>query len=111
MDAAGSNRSSRTRRRPKGDIFGWATRPGRACATRGRAVVAYAGWGRLGSVFGESSMSVLVRQLLRERTPDLIAEACAWSVGLSDQQHYARRHGRLSPTGQTIGVRAAAELA
>lgn len=52
-------------------------------------------------------MALLTREVLRERAPALIAEACAWSVGLSDQPHHLRRGGRLVATGVTIGVRAA----
>lgn len=52
-------------------------------------------------------MALLGRQLLRERAAALIAEACAWSVGLSDRPHY-RRQGRLTATGVTLGERAAA---
>ena len=52
-------------------------------------------------------MALLTREVLRERAPALIAEACAWSVGLSDQPHHLRRGGRLVGTGVTIGVRAA----
>jgi hypothetical protein len=37
----------------------------------------------------------------------LVAEACAWSVGLSDTPHHVRRHGRVVPSGVTLGVRAA----
>ncbi len=54
------------------------------------------------------SVSVLLRRLLRERAADLIAEACAWSVGLSDTPHHRRRHGHIVPTGMTLGERAAA---
>jgi hypothetical protein len=52
-------------------------------------------------------MALLTREVLRERAPALIAEACAWSVGLSDQPHHLRRDGRLVATGVTMGVRAA----
>nr|WP_246405737.1 hypothetical protein [Modestobacter versicolor] len=44
---------------------------------------------------------------MRERTPALIAEACAWAVGLSDQPHHLRVRGRVVTTGLTIGARAA----
>jgi hypothetical protein len=52
-------------------------------------------------------MGMLGREVLRERGAALIAEACAWAVGLSDQPHYARRSGRLAPSGLTVGERAA----
>ena len=48
------------------------------------------------------------RDLLRERTADLVREACAWSVGLCDTTHYVRRDGRLVPSGSTLGDRAEA---
>src|SRR3954463_2961114 len=52
-------------------------------------------------------MGLLTREVLRERVPALVAEACAWTVGLSDQPHHLRHRGRLVSTGTTIGVRAA----
>ncbi|HEY4626052.1 MAG TPA: hypothetical protein VIH01_08540, partial [Blastococcus sp.] len=52
-------------------------------------------------------MGMLGREVLRERGAALIAEACAWAVGLSDQPHYARRSGRVAPSGLTVGERAA----
>src|SRR5947209_7673585 len=52
-------------------------------------------------------MDVLGRELLRERAPALIAETCAWSVGLSDLPHVLRLRGRLVSTGTSMGVRAA----
>ena len=58
-------------------------------------------------MFDVDFMALLSREVLRERTPALIAEACAWSVGLSDQPHHLRRGGRLVATGVTMGVRAA----
>jgi hypothetical protein len=58
-------------------------------------------------VFDVDFMALLAREVLRERTPALIAEACAWSVGLSDQPHHLRRGGRLVASGVTMGVRAA----
>ena len=51
-------------------------------------------------------MALLSREVLRERAPALIAEACAWAVGLSDQPHHQRIRGRVVPSGLTIGVRA-----
>ena len=50
---------------------------------------------------------LLGREVLRERRAALIAEACAWSVGLSDRPHHLRLRGRLVETGSTIGDRAA----
>jgi len=58
-------------------------------------------------VFDVDWMGLLTREVLRERVPALIAEACAWSVGLSDLPHHLRHRGRLVATGVTIGVRAA----
>jgi len=58
-------------------------------------------------VFDVDWMGMLTREVLRERLPALVAEACAWSVGLSDQPHHLRHRGRLTATGTTIGVRAA----
>jgi hypothetical protein len=58
-------------------------------------------------VFDVDWMGMLSREVLRERVPALVAEACAWSVGLSDQPHHLRHRGRLVATGTTIGVRAA----
>jgi hypothetical protein len=52
-------------------------------------------------------MALLCREVLRERTPELIAEACAWAVGLSDRPHVHRVRGRLVPSGSTLGARAA----
>ena len=53
-------------------------------------------------------VGLIAREALRDRLASLVAEACAWSVGLSDQPHLHRRHGRVVPSGTTIGVRAAA---
>jgi hypothetical protein len=58
-------------------------------------------------VFDIDWMGMLTREVLRERLPALVAEACAWSVGLSDQPHHLRHRGRLVATGTTIGIRAA----
>lgn len=58
-------------------------------------------------MFDIDVMAVLTRELLRERAAALIAETCAWAVGLSDQPHQLRRGGRLVSTGVTMGVRAA----
>jgi hypothetical protein len=57
-------------------------------------------------MFGDDLMGELTRQVLRERADALIAEACAWSVGLSDQPHYRFRAGRVVASGVTLGVRA-----
>lgn len=58
-------------------------------------------------MFDVDWMGQLGREVLRERLPALIAEACAWSVGLSDRPHHERRRGRLGETGGTIGDRIA----
>ncbi|MGY1771243.1 hypothetical protein [Blastococcus sp. SYSU D00813] len=58
-------------------------------------------------MFDVDWMGLLCRTVLRERTAALVAEACAWSVGLSDRPHHLRRRGRLVETGGTIGDRAA----
>src|SRR3954451_21001924 len=55
-------------------------------------------------------MGLLSREVLRERSAELIAETCAWAVGMSDQPHYQRRAGRIVATGTTVGKRAAKEL-
>src|SRR4051794_39400229 len=51
-------------------------------------------------------MGLLTREVLRERAAELIAEACAWSVGMSDQPHFLRAGGRIVATGLTVGERA-----
>ena len=58
-------------------------------------------------MYDADPVALLTREVLRERTPALVAETCAWSVGLSDAPHHARRHGRVVPTGLTLGARAA----
>jgi hypothetical protein len=63
------------------------------------------GFGSTG--FEADWFGLLGRELLRERRAALIAEACAWSVGLSDRPHHLRLRGRLVSTGSTIGDRAA----
>jgi hypothetical protein len=60
-----------------------------------------------GAVFDVDWMGMLSREVLREQAAALIAEACAWAVGLSDQPHYRRRSASVVPTGLTIGERAA----
>ena len=52
-------------------------------------------------------MALLTREVLRDRAAALIAESCAWAVGLSDQPHHHRLRGRVVPSGLTIGARAA----
>lgn len=64
-----------------------------------------------GAVFDVDWFGLLTREVLRERAPALIAEACAWSVGLSDAVHLVRRAGRPAPSGLTLGERAARGLA
>ncbi|WP_369135252.1 hypothetical protein [Modestobacter sp. I12A-02662] len=59
-------------------------------------------------MFDEDVLALLTREVLRERAAALIAESCAWAVGLSDQPHHLRRGGRVVGTGITIGARAAA---
>jgi hypothetical protein len=61
-------------------------------------------------VFDVDWIGLLTREVLRERAAQLIAESCAWAVGMSDQPHYQRRAGRLVATGSTVGERAAKEL-
>ena len=56
-------------------------------------------------MFDVDWMGQLSREVLGERLPALIAEACAWSVGISDRPHHERRRGRLTETGGTIGDR------
>jgi hypothetical protein len=58
-------------------------------------------------VFDVDWMGLLTREVLRERAAELIAEACAWSVGMSDRPHHLRSGGRIVPTGLTVGERAA----
>jgi hypothetical protein len=61
-------------------------------------------------VFDVDWMGLLTREVLRERAAELIAEACAWAVGMSDQPHYLRSGGRIVATGTTVGERAAKDL-
>ncbi|WP_164702588.1 hypothetical protein [Modestobacter sp. KNN46-3] len=58
------------------------------------------------SDFGPDLIALLSREVLRERAGALIAEACAWSVGLSDHDHHLRVRGRVTATGLTLGARA-----
>ncbi|MCW2637206.1 MAG: hypothetical protein JWQ99_3573 [Blastococcus sp.] len=62
-------------------------------------------------MFDVDWMGLLTRTVLRERTAELIAEACAWAVGMSDQPHHLRSGGRLVGTGTTVGERALTGLA
>jgi hypothetical protein len=62
-------------------------------------------------MFDVDWMGLLTRAVLRERTAELVAEACAWAVGMSDQPHYLRSGGRLVGTGTTVGERALTGLA
>src|SRR3954451_12633390 len=55
-------------------------------------------------------MGLLTREVLRGRSAELIAEACAWAVGISDQPHFRHSAGRLVATGTTVGERAAKDL-
>lgn len=57
-------------------------------------------------MFEPDLMAVLGRRLLRERAPALIAETCAWGVGLSDQPYFLLRGDRVVPGGGTLGARA-----
>jgi hypothetical protein len=57
-------------------------------------------------VFEADVVAVLAKEVLRERRAALIAETCAWAVGLSDRPHYQRRSGRVVPSGSTLGDRA-----
>ena len=61
-------------------------------------------------VFDVDWMGLLTREVLRGRAAELIAESCAWAVGLSDQPHYRRTAGRIVASGTTVGERAAKEL-
>ena len=61
-------------------------------------------------MFDVDWMGLLTREVLRERSAELIAETCAWAVGMSDQPHYHRSAGRIVATGTTVGERAAKEL-
>jgi hypothetical protein len=67
-------------------------------------------WPEVVDVFEVDPLVLLAREVLRERTALLVAEACAWSVGTSDRPHVVRRDGRLVRTGVTLGVRAETEL-
>jgi hypothetical protein len=61
-------------------------------------------------VFDVDWMGLLTREVLRERAAELIAESCAWAVGMSDQPHYQHTAGRIVATGTTVGERAVKDL-
>ncbi len=61
-------------------------------------------------MYDVDTLSLLAREVLRERTAALVEQACAWTVGLSDQPHFRRRHGRVVATGATLGELALADL-
>src|SRR3954447_7994890 len=86
------------------DRAGW-ERPRPSCP-----VPAAGGAGTLEDVFDVDWMGLLTREVLRERAAELIAETCAWAVGMSDLPHYQRIAGRIVATGTTVGERAAKEL-
>jgi hypothetical protein len=58
-------------------------------------------------VFEVDALGLLTREVLRERAADLVAESCAWAVGLSDRPWCVRRSGRVVAGGTTMGARAA----
>jgi hypothetical protein len=62
------------------------------------------------SLYGDDPLAELRRRVLRERCRALIAEACAWSVGTSDRQHFRCRDGRPVASGVTLGMRAESGL-
>jgi hypothetical protein len=61
-------------------------------------------------VYDVDVVGLLSREVLRERAPALVAEACAWSVGLSDRPYVERRSGRVVASGLTLGMRAESGL-
>jgi hypothetical protein len=61
-------------------------------------------------VFDVDWFGLLTREVLRERAAALVAESCAWAVGLSDGPHLVRRGGRVVPGGLTVGERAERRL-
>ena len=60
-------------------------------------------------MFDVDWMGQLTREVLRERTAALIAEACAWAVGMSDRPHYRPGVAGVVPSGLTLGARAATD--
>ncbi len=75
-----------------------------------RPVAVAASGGQPGAMYDVDAIGLLAREALRERAGVLIAETCAWSVGLCDRPHYVRRHGRVVRSGMSLGERAAAGL-
>ena len=59
-------------------------------------------------MFEADPLALLAREVLRERSPSLVAEVCAWAVGLSDRPYCVHRRG-VTATGSTIGARASVE--
>lgn len=51
-------------------------------------------------------LGLVMRATLLERLPALVAESCAWAVGLSDLPYVTRRDGRVAVTADTLGARA-----
>jgi hypothetical protein len=56
----------------------------------------------------DDPLEPLPSEVLRDRLPQLVADSCAWAVGLSDTPHHVRRHGRTTVSGSTLGDLAAA---
>jgi hypothetical protein len=54
----------------------------------------------------DDPLATLPAEVLQERLPLLVAESCAWAVGLSDRPHHVLRRGRPAPSGLTLGGRA-----
>ena len=75
-----------------------------AASMSGRGAVGHAE-----RVYEADPVALLARERLRERTAELVAEACAWSVGLSDRPHLLRRGARLVADG-ALGLRATVGL-
>ena len=57
-------------------------------------------------MFDVDWMGLLAREVLRERAAALIAQACAWAVGMSDRPHYRFGTAGVVPSGLTLGDRA-----
>lgn len=93
-----------------GDSTGTCNQPRSTCLgiSMDLGVPAPAFRGTFWPVYDVDPVGLLAREVLRERLAVLVAEACAWSVGLSDAPHAHRRHGRVVPSGTSIGARAAA---
>ena len=60
-------------------------------------------------MFDVDWMGQLTRAVLRERTAALIAEACAWAVGMSDRPHVRPGAAGVVPSGLTLGALAATD--